>query len=68
MVSKVVVMTTTMIVMYCMMIMYSITVFLTVGRMLACVVANGVVSSPLSLIVVPTTEGFLFHLVSRELK
>lgn len=43
MVSKVVVvvvMTTTMTVMYSMMIMYSITVFLTVGRMLECVTLN----------------------------
>lgn len=42
MVSKVVVVvtTTTMTVMYSMMIMYGITVFLTVGRMLECVTLN----------------------------
>lgn len=40
MVNKVVVMMTMMTVMYSMMIMYGITVFLTVGRMLACVTLN----------------------------
>ena len=40
MVTKVVVMMTMMTVMYNMMIIYGITVFLTVGRMLACVTLN----------------------------